>query len=139
MLRIRIEEEKPARTGAAAASPAAPQSQPVFYEYDRDTAPPWRPYYDPSDRVTRHSPHPPPPRCEAGRRAPGALATFLHWALTLSSPPASPVLAAWAAARLARGCGEAAFRQAGRAATTSDMIANIHEVFNRLYEGETSL
>ena len=30
-------------------------------------------------------------------------------------------------------------RQAGRAATTSDMIANIHEVFNRLYEGETSL
>merc|ERR1719500_2645984 len=81
-----------------------------------------------------------PRRCGGqGDLLAGALATFLHWALNMSQPSASPLLAAWAAARLARGCGEQAFRQAGRAATTSDMIANIHEVFNRLYEGETSL
>ena len=73
---------------------------------------------------------------------------------------------AWAAARLTRGCGEQAFGevnnllpffhillsflfqflsymndilQVGRAVTTSDMVSNIHPVFNRLYEGETSL
>lgn len=69
----------------------------------------------------------------------GAMATFLHWALTLSSPPASPLLAAWAAARLTRGCGELAFSSVGRAVTTSDMVQAIHPVFTRLYEGETSL
>ena len=31
------------------------------------------------------------------------------------------------------------YTQVGRAVTTTDMVANIHPVFNRLYEGETSL
>jgi len=81
-----------------------------------------------------------PRRCGGqGDLLAGSLATFLHWAMNLSQPPASPLLAAWAAARLTRGCGEQAFGEVGRAVTTSDMVSNIHPVFNRLYEGETSL
>jgi ATP-dependent NAD(P)H-hydrate dehydratase len=81
-----------------------------------------------------------PRRCGGqGDLLAGALATFLHWALGLSHPPASPLLAAWAASRLARGCGELAFARAGRSVTTSDMVAAIQPVFSRLYEGETSL
>lgn len=81
-----------------------------------------------------------PRRCGGqGDLLAGSLATFLHWALNMSKPSASPLLAAWAAARLTRGCGERAFGEVGRAVTTTDMVANIHPVFNRLYEGETSL
>ena len=85
-----------------------------------------------------------PRRCGGqGDLLAGALATFLHWAGVASqgvaSPQTSPLLAAWAAARLARGCGEVAFGRVGRAVTTSDMVATIHPVFSRLYEGETSL
>jgi len=81
-----------------------------------------------------------PRRCGGqGDLLAGSLATFLHWALNMSQPSASPLLAAWAAARLARGCGEQAFGEVGRAVTTTDMVSNIHPVFNRLYEGETSL
>jgi len=81
-----------------------------------------------------------PRRCGGqGDLLAGSLATFLHWALNMSQPPASPLLAAWAAARLTRGCGEQAFGEVGRAVTTTDMVTNIHPVFNRLYEGETSL
>jgi len=81
-----------------------------------------------------------PRRCGGqGDLLAGSLATFLHWALNMSQPSASPLLAAWAAARLTRGCGEQAFGEVGRAVTTTDMVTNIHPVFNRLYEGETSL
>jgi len=81
-----------------------------------------------------------PRRCGGqGDLLAGSLATFLHWALNMSQPSASPLLAAWAAARLTRGCGEQAFGEVGRAVTTTDMVINIHPVFNRLYEGETSL
>jgi len=81
-----------------------------------------------------------PRRCGGqGDLLAGSLATFLHWALNMSQPSASPLLAAWAAARLARGCGEQAFGEVGRAVTTTDMVSHIHPVFNRLYEGETSL
>jgi len=81
-----------------------------------------------------------PRRCGGqGDLLAGALATFVHWALTLTSPPASLLLAAWGASRLTRGCGEVSFGAVGRAVTTSDMVDAIHPVFSRLYEGETSL
>jgi len=83
-----------------------------------------------------------PRRCGGqGDLLAGSLATFLHWA-TMSDDcpePGPEVLAAWGAARLARGCAEQAYLQCGRSVTTTDMIDSIHAEFSRLYESETFL
>lgn len=71
----------------------------------------------------------------------GSLATFLHWSSTAPAcpEPGPEILAAWGAARLTRSCAEQVYRQAGRSATTTDMITVIHQEFARLYESETFL
>jgi ATP-dependent NAD(P)H-hydrate dehydratase len=84
-----------------------------------------------------------PRRCGGqGDLLSGTLATFLHWA-SLCEPvcpdPGPGVVAAWGAARLARGCAEQAYMQCGRSVTTTDMIGLIHQEFSRLYESETFL
>jgi len=83
-----------------------------------------------------------PRRCGGqGDLLAGSLATFLHWAnMAEECPdPGAGVVAAWGAARLARGCAEQAYRQCGRSVTTTDMIEVIHAEFSRLYESETFL
>jgi len=82
-----------------------------------------------------------PRRCGGqGDLLSGSLATFLHWASMCECPEPGPgVVAAWGAARLARGCAEQAFMQCGRSVTTTDMIGLIHQEFSRLYESETFL
>jgi len=83
-----------------------------------------------------------PRRCGGqGDLLSGSLATFLHWAnMAEECPdPGEGVVAAWGAARLARGCAEQAYSQCGRSVTTTDMIDVIHAEFSRLYESETFL
>jgi len=83
-----------------------------------------------------------PRRCGGqGDLLSGSLATFLHWAnMSDSCPEPGPgVIAAWGAARLARGCAEQAYNLCGRSVTTTDMIDVIHPEFSRLYESETFL
>ncbi|XP_057670389.1 ATP-dependent (S)-NAD(P)H-hydrate dehydratase [Diorhabda carinulata] len=61
----------------------------------------------------------------------GSLATFLHWAILKGEEPA---VACYAAARLTRECNARAFAKHGRSMTTSDMIQEIHGVFEDFYE-----
>uniref|UniRef100_A0A6P7GC00 ATP-dependent (S)-NAD(P)H-hydrate dehydratase n=1 Tax=Diabrotica virgifera virgifera TaxID=50390 RepID=A0A6P7GC00_DIAVI len=61
----------------------------------------------------------------------GALSTFLHWALLKGEEPA---VACFAAATLTRKCNERAFAKYGRSMTTTNMIAEIHSVFDEYFE-----
>lgn len=89
-----------------------------------------------------------PRRCGGqGDLLAGCLATFLHWAYNVASPPSAllcdppglGIVAAWGACRLSRGCAAQAFCQHGRSLTTSDLVDQIHSEFSRLYESETFL
>lgn len=69
----------------------------------------------------------------------GAAATFLTWALQqdeLSSCQCDnrPVIASYAACKLARACNEKAFAKYGRSMTCTDMIREIHPAFVELFE-----
>ncbi|CAG9855950.1 unnamed protein product [Phyllotreta striolata] len=61
----------------------------------------------------------------------GSLATFLAWAVTNNE---DPVVACYAAARLARECNAKAFAKHGRSMTTTNMIEEIHEAFAENFE-----
>lgn len=63
----------------------------------------------------------------------GSLATFFCWALQQEEPNAAQV-ACYAASLFAKECNRSAFLEKGRSMTTSDMIAHIHVVFERLFE-----
>lgn len=69
----------------------------------------------------------------------GAVSTFLAWAWQQLKPVGSvcdnrPVIAAYAACKLARACNEKAFAKYRRSMTCSDMIQEIHHVFDELFE-----
>nr|XP_974937.2 PREDICTED: ATP-dependent (S)-NAD(P)H-hydrate dehydratase [Tribolium castaneum] len=65
----------------------------------------------------------------------GAVSTFLAWALEQLKPCDNrPLIAAFAACKLARACNARAFAKYGRSMTCSDMIHEIHPVFDELFE-----
>lgn len=68
----------------------------------------------------------------------GAASTFMAWALQQMEPSTMgcdlrPVVAAYAACKLTRGCNEKAFEKFGRSMTTGDMIPEIHPVFSHFF------
>ncbi|KAJ3657640.1 hypothetical protein Zmor_009427 [Zophobas morio] len=72
----------------------------------------------------------------------GAVTAFLAWALEeptrLSGCPPHdrPVIASYAACKLARLCNQRAFAKFGRSMTSTDMIKEIHEAFEEIFEGK---
>lgn len=63
----------------------------------------------------------------------GSLATFFNW--SLESNQSNPAfLAAFAASFLVKQCNAAAFKKHGRSMLASDMINEIHQVFNNIFE-----
>lgn len=69
----------------------------------------------------------------------GSVSTFLAWALetlehTASGHDNRPLIAGYAACKLTRTCNERGFSKKGRSMTCSDMIQEIHEVFDGLFE-----
>lgn len=63
----------------------------------------------------------------------GALATFYHWAL-LSKDSNPAFIAAFAASFLTKQCNAAAFSKYGRSTTTTNLIDEIHSVFDEYFE-----
>ncbi|CAH1105299.1 unnamed protein product [Psylliodes chrysocephalus] len=61
----------------------------------------------------------------------GSLSTFLAWAINKNE---DPIVACYAAARLTRQCNERAFAKHGRSMTTTNMIDEIHDVFEDNFE-----
>lgn len=61
----------------------------------------------------------------------GSLSTFLTWALEKGL---EPTVACFAACRLVRDCNAKAFAKLGRSMTATDMIHEIHEVFQDNFE-----
>lgn len=69
----------------------------------------------------------------------GSLATFFAWALQHQIDADVPhddraLLACYAACKLTRECNARAFKKHGRSTTTTDMIAEIHPVFEDFFE-----
>lgn len=63
----------------------------------------------------------------------GAIATFYHWARDKNHP--SPAfIAAYGGSFLTKKCNEYAFAVKGRSTTTTDMIEQIHKVFDEYFE-----
>lgn len=63
----------------------------------------------------------------------GSLTTFYAWALQ-GDVPDGALIAGYAACRLVRECNARAFRKKGRSMLASDMIEEIHPVFEDLFE-----
>lgn len=61
----------------------------------------------------------------------GAASTFLAWALMKKEDPS---IACYAASRLTRDCNAKAFAKYKRSMTVTDMIKEIHEVFEEKFE-----
>lgn len=61
----------------------------------------------------------------------GAVSTFLAWALMKNEDPA---VACYAASRLTRDCNARAFAKYKRSMTVTDMIKEIHDVFEEKFE-----
>lgn len=64
----------------------------------------------------------------------GALATFYHWALEIREEPKPAIVACYAASLLAKSCNKYAFNLKGRSMTCTDMIEQIHNVFEDTFE-----
>lgn len=67
----------------------------------------------------------------------GSLSIFLNWTLNLKKPEDfdyRPVLAAYAASKLTRLCNEEGFKKFGRSMTVTDMIHEIHPIFDMHFE-----
>ncbi|KAK0180496.1 hypothetical protein PV327_006130 [Microctonus hyperodae] len=67
----------------------------------------------------------------------GALAVFWWWAISAGPSECTlspPITAAYAASRLTRECNATAFKLKERSMLTTDMLEQIHPVFQRLYE-----
>lgn len=65
----------------------------------------------------------------------GAIATFYHWSLDKKHPNAA-FIAAYGGSFLTKKCNEVAFSLNGRSMTTSDMIEQIHKVFDYYFENK---
>lgn len=65
----------------------------------------------------------------------GAIATFYHWSLEKKHPNAA-FIAAYGASFLTRKCNEYAFALKGRSTLASDMIEQIHNVFDDYFENK---
>lgn len=61
----------------------------------------------------------------------GAVSTFLAWAIMKNEDPA---VACYLASRLTRDCNERAFAKYKRSMTVTDMIKEIHDVFDEKFE-----
>ncbi|XP_053603399.1 ATP-dependent (S)-NAD(P)H-hydrate dehydratase [Plodia interpunctella] len=73
----------------------------------------------------------------------GSIATFLYWTLSNNveidivkddKPMAAASLSCYAASRLVRCCNEKSFNTKGRSMLATDMIENIHEAFEELFQ-----
>lgn len=68
----------------------------------------------------------------------GSLATFLTWSLekniNINGPDLRCAVACYAASRLTRLCNQSAFAKYGRSMTCTDMIHEIHNVFEQNFE-----
>lgn len=64
----------------------------------------------------------------------GALATFYYWARESKTEVSPNIVACFAASYLTRACNSYAYRLKGRSATCSDMIDQIHNVFEDMFE-----
>lgn len=65
----------------------------------------------------------------------GAIATFYHWSLEKKHPNAA-FIAAYDGSFLTKKCNEYAFSSKGRSMVTSDMIEQIHNVFDQFFENK---
>lgn len=66
----------------------------------------------------------------------GALATFYHWASECRSEAKPAIVACYAASLLSKNCNKRAFEKLGRSMTCTDMIEQIHPVFNDIFEAK---
>lgn len=64
----------------------------------------------------------------------GVLATFYFWALEYRDEPKPATVACFAASLLAKACNKYAFEVKGRSMTASDMVEQIHSVFEDIFE-----
>ncbi|KXJ69760.1 ATP-dependent (S)-NAD(P)H-hydrate dehydratase [Aedes albopictus] len=64
----------------------------------------------------------------------GALATFYYWARESKTEVSPTIVACFAASYLTKTCNSYAFRLKGRSMTTGDMIDQIHNVFDDIFE-----
>lgn len=64
----------------------------------------------------------------------GALATFYHWASENRHEAKPATVACYAASLLAKNCNSYAFEKYGRSMTCTDMIEQIHLVFDEFFE-----
>ncbi|XP_050080779.1 ATP-dependent (S)-NAD(P)H-hydrate dehydratase [Anopheles maculipalpis] len=67
----------------------------------------------------------------------GSLATFYYWALESKQEISPAMVACFAASTLTKTCNKYAFKLKGRSMTCSDMIDQIHPVFDDLFEHKT--
>jgi len=65
----------------------------------------------------------------------GAIAAFYHWSLEKKSPDAA-LLSSFAGSTLTKKCNEYAFSLKGRSMLTTDMIEQIHRVFDNIFENK---
>ncbi|XP_052869531.1 ATP-dependent (S)-NAD(P)H-hydrate dehydratase-like [Anopheles cruzii] len=64
----------------------------------------------------------------------GSLATFYYWALESKQEISPAMVACFAASTLTKTCNKYAFKAKGRSMTCTDMIDQIHQVFDDLFE-----
>jgi len=64
----------------------------------------------------------------------GALATFYFWALQTKHEVKPATVACYAASVLAKSCNQYAFQLKGRSTTCTDMVEQIHSVFQDIFE-----
>ena len=64
----------------------------------------------------------------------GALSTFYFWCLESKQEPTPAVVACFAASFLTKNCNKYAFKIKGRSMTATDMVEQIHRVFDDIFE-----